>query len=212
MDAALIARQGAVSPVPSSTFSTATTLKASTSSFSFPSPTSYPPFYTLQPNLTTRAKQLTYWSQLVVSYAQYHRLFKLSLSTPPPGLFNSPTLPRSLSPSDIRLLLDWMSEPANGSKIEWIPAASRITNSETCWVYWKSLGEWADELYAWVVEETGQKGAVLTVYELREGEQTKRCAWYGMDEDLLKKVLQVLVKRGKVQIFGQDEEAGVKFF
>lgn len=64
-------------------------------------------------------------------------------------------------------------------------------------------------MYGWV-EETGQKGAVLTVYELREGERS----WKGMEEGMLRKVLQVLVKRGKAQLFSGvgDGGDGVKFF
>lgn len=78
-------------------------------------------------------------------------------------------------------------------------------------MYWRSLGEWADAIYGWV-DETGQKGGVLTVYELREGEGVLGKEWQGMDEDLLRKVLATLVKKGKCQIFGQEETAGVKFF
>ena len=66
-------------------------------------------------------------------------------------------------------------------------------------------------LYGWV-DETGQKGAVLTVYELREGDAVMNKDWRDMDEGMLRKVLNVLVKRGKAQIFGQEENAGVKFF
>ena len=45
------------------------------------------------------------------------------------------------------------------------------------------------------------------------------CTWanlspefYAMDLDVLLKALQVLVKRGKAQIFGNQDEQGVKFF
>ena len=33
-----------------------------------------------------------------------------------------------------------------------------------------------------------------------------------MDEEVLLKALNILVKRGKAQIFGQDDSQGVKFF
>jgi ESCRT-II complex subunit VPS25 len=66
-------------------------------------------------------------------------------------------------------------------------------------------------LYAWV-EETGQKGSVLTIYELRESESVEKKEWRDMDEGMLRKVLGVLVKRGKAQVFGQAEGEGVKFF
>lgn len=35
---------------------------------------------------------------------------------------------------------------------------------------------------------------------------------HGMDTDVLLKALNILVKRNKAQIFGQDDSLGVKFF
>jgi ESCRT-II complex subunit VPS25 len=100
---------------------------------------------------------------------------------------------------------------AQASRVEWIPAGSKSERSASCWVYWRTLAEWADLIYGWV-DETGQKGSVLTVYELREGEAVASREWVGMEEEMLKKVLGVLVKKGRAQVFGQDEGSGVKFF
>jgi len=36
--------------------------------------------------------------------------------------------------------------------------------------------------------------------------------WEGMEEGMLRRVLGVLVKRGKAQVFGEGEGGGVKFF
>jgi threonine dehydrogenase-like Zn-dependent dehydrogenase len=36
--------------------------------------------------------------------------------------------------------------------------------------------------------------------------------FHGLDPEILQKALQVLVKRGKAQIFGQEDQQGVKFF
>ena len=104
-----------------------------------------------------------------------------------------------------------MSQPANGPLTEWIAPTTRGEQTSTCFVYWRSLSEWADSIYDWV-HETGQKGAVLTVYEIREGEAAQNKEWKDIDEVLLRKILNVLVKRGKAQIFGQEENTGVKFF
>ena len=197
--------------------STATTNPPSNTTESWQPPpyTSFPPFYTLQPNLTTLDRQLSLWSSLILSYCTYHRLYKLSLSSPPPNLFTNPTISRSLSPQAIRKVLDYMSRPENGSRIDWIAPASKGEQSSSCWVLWKSLGEWADVVYGWV-EGTGQKGAVLTIYELKEedanGGGTGGREWLGMEEGLLRKVLGVLVKRGKAQVFGEEGGGGVKFF
>lgn len=184
---------------------------SSASKFNFPAYTSFPPFYTLQPNLTTRARQLELWSSLITTYCAHHRLFKLSLSFPPADLFHNSAIKRSLKANDIRTVLDHMSQPANGPLIEWIAPATRGEQTNTCFVYWRSLSEWADTIYDWV-DETGQKGAVLTVYEIREGEAVQNKEWKDIDEGLLRKILNVLVKRGKAQIIGQEENAGVKFF
>lgn len=187
------------------------TQATSSSTFNFPTYTSFPPFYTLQPNLTTRARQFELWSTLITSYCAYHRIFRLSLSSLPADLFHNAHIHRSLNPGDIRTVLDHMSKPENGPRVDWIPSTTKGEQSSACYVYWKTPGEWADALHGWV-DETGQKGAVLTIYELREGDAVRTKDWRDMDEGMLRKVLNVLVKRGKAQIFGQEENAGVKFF
>lgn len=62
------------------------------------------------------------------------------------------------------------------------------------------------------VEETGQKNVVLTMYEIGEGDGTRGWDFHGMDEVLLGRSVQVLVKRGRAQVFGEADQLGVKFF
>ncbi|CZT17305.1 related to VPS25 Vacuolar protein sorting (putative) [Ramularia collo-cygni] len=157
---------------------------------------SYPPFYTLQPNLTIRARQLELWSSLITSYCATNHIFRLSLSSPPPDLFSNTTIKRSLKAADIKTVLESM-----GKTIEWLSA-----DKSACLVWWRSAEEWADALVQWV-EGTGQKGAVLTVYELRETGD-----WRGMEEVMLRKVLTLLAKKGKAAIFAVGDGEGVKFF
>ena len=88
---------------------------------------------------------------------------------------------------------------------------SKDTSTDSAWIYWRRPEEWADAIYAWV-DGTGQKGSVLTVYELRESDAVQSQAWVGMDEDMFRRCLDVLVKRGRAQVFGDHEGAGVKFF
>lgn len=40
------------------------------------------------------------------------------------------------------------------------------------WIYWRTPEEWASLIEGWV-DETAQKGTVLTLYELVEGEATR---------------------------------------
>lgn len=88
-----------------------------------------------------------------------------------------------------------------GKTIEWVSS-----DKSACLVWWRSGEEWADALLQWV-EETGQRGAVLTVYELRE-----KGEWMGMEEGMLRKVLGFLTKRGKAASFAVGDGEGVKFF
>lgn len=66
-------------------------------------------------------------------------------------------------------------------------------------------------IYDWV-DATGQKGSVLTVYELRESDAVENCEWVDMDEEMFRRCLNVLVRRGKAQVFGEMEGSGVKFY
>lgn len=179
--------------------------------FQKPAFTTFPAFYTLQPNLTVRARQLELWTALITQYCAWHKTFRLSLTAPPPLLTTNPDPPRALKTADFRHLLDHLSTSAGGHLVEWIPPASRTEQATTCWVWWWSASQWADCVYEWV-DATGQKGAVLTVYELRESDAVRGQDWTEMDEVMFRKVLNVLVKRGKAQVFGAEEGSGVKFF
>ncbi|KAK0743814.1 ESCRT-II complex subunit [Schizothecium vesticola] len=193
---------------------------STTTPFFFPREYSFPPFFTRQTNLTTHHAQLIKWAALVLAYCRHHRLFKLSLSsaisdplsstaeptsdTTASDLFHNRQLNRRLSLADAREVLDFLRrdgrvEPVDG------------TTGDVVWVYWRTPEEWAGLVEAWV-DETAQRGGVLTLYELREGDATRGAEFHGMDADLLQKALGVLVKRGKAQIFGQEDSLGVKFF
>lgn len=82
---------------------------------------------------------------------------------------------------------------------------------DVVFVHWRKPDEWAALVDAYV-EDTAQKGSVLTVYELVEGDGTRGSDIHGMDTEVLLKALNILVKRGKAQIFGEDDSLGVKFF
>ena len=99
-----------------------------------------------------------------------------------------------------------MTTSAGDFRAEWIG-----TEKSVCYIWWKKPEEWAVLLEGWV-DETGQKGTVLTLYELVESDATKRQEFHGMEMDVLQKSLNVLVKRGKAQVFGSDDQQGVKFF
>ncbi|KAM0276369.1 hypothetical protein ACHAQH_006817 [Verticillium albo-atrum] len=188
--------------------------------FTFPREYSFPPFFTRQTNLTTHHAQLQKWSALILAYTQHHRIFKLtppsaasitssatpnSTATPNPtdDLFHNKTLNRRLAPADAKEVLDYMRREGRVENV--------AKEGDAVWIYWRTPEEWAGLVETWV-DDTAQKGVVVTLYELTEGDASVGTEFHGMDPDLLLKALQVLAKRGKAQVFGQDDSLGVKFF
>lgn len=97
-------------------------------------------------------------------------------------------------------------------RAEWVVNGRKKEEArDVAWIWWRTLDEWAAGLYDWV-DETGQKNTVLTLYELTQSEATQSQEFHGMDPELLQKVLNVLVKRGKASVFGNDDQQGAKFF
>jgi len=48
--------------------------------FIYPPFYSFAPFFTIQPNVTTRSKQLELWANIICSYCEDKRLFALDIS------------------------------------------------------------------------------------------------------------------------------------
>ncbi|KAI0968278.1 ESCRT-II complex subunit-domain-containing protein [Xylaria arbuscula] len=189
----------------------ATTTTTAPTGFQFPREYHFPPFFTRQPNLSTRHSQHSKWASLILSYCAYHRLYKLSLTSPGTAdLFHNRRIDRRLGLADAREVLEFMRRDG---RVEFVHAASKggEDDGDVVWVYWRTPEEWAALVEGWV-DETAQKGTVLTLYELSQGDATTGTEFHGLDPELLQKALQVLVKRNKAQIFGQEDQLGVKFF
>lgn len=144
--------------------------------FSFPPTYNFPPFFTPQPNTTTRHAQLEKWSSLIQSWCRHHRQFRLSLvEAVESPLFHNAALRKRLDLREARAVLDWMAKSeadgGGGQRAEWIEAAAGGSQGPKtlAWIWWRRPEEWADVVADWV-EGTGQRGAVLTLYELVQGE------------------------------------------
>lgn len=167
--------------------------------FPFPREYFFPAFFTRQPNLTIHHAQLTKWSSLVLAYARHRRIFRLALSAAADSdLFFNRALDRRLAPPDIREVVDFMRKDgraeylqpgdvgassssssggnsngdASSSSSTAASAAAGAGAGDVVLIYWRKPQEWAALIEAYV-DETAQKGSVLTVYELTEGENTR---------------------------------------
>ncbi|KAL1842934.1 hypothetical protein VTJ49DRAFT_3722 [Mycothermus thermophilus] len=94
-------------------------------------------------------------------------------------LFHNRTINRRLSPADIREVIDFLrrdgrAEYVGGSPPPPPPRSGELSTGTSgyAWIYWRSPEEWAALVEAWV-DSTGQKGSVLTLYELIEGDGSR---------------------------------------
>ncbi|KAI4134569.1 MAG: hypothetical protein LQ347_001414 [Umbilicaria vellea] len=167
------------------------------STFKYPRSYFFPPLFTLQPNTASRNAQFKKWSSLILSYCRHHRVWRLSiidaLDTP---LFYNSELRKRLSLQDAREIVDWMTTREGSERAEWI---GREGEKSIAWVYWRRPEEWAVVLADWDRVEP-VRGPDLEP------------DFHGMEPDILQKSLNVLVKRGKAQVFGSEDQQGVKFF
>ncbi|KAF8867250.1 putative vacuolar protein-sorting-associated protein [Acephala macrosclerotiorum] len=185
-----------------------TTLDQNSTTFPFPRDYHFPPFYTLQPTLTTLHAQLQKWSSLILSYCRYHKIFKLSPADAiETDLFYNKRLGKRLSREDAKEVIEFMRKEGRAEPI----GGGAKGDGSVFWIWWRNPEEWAGLIADWV-DETAQKNTVLTLYELTESEATMSQDFHGMDPELLQKALSILVKRGKAQVFGQEDQQGVKFF
>ena len=170
--------------------------------FEYPVFYNFPPFFTIQPVEITRQKQLALWRQLLLSYtaAQKHQQIKLGDTNYP--LFTNQSIQRRLTPADRKIVLDDLVASGHG---EWKDAT-------TVRVLQLPPAALATDIYTWA-QSAGYIGQVCTVYELHSGEDVSGMSFEGIEEDVLRRALQILEDRGQCTLFKGEtsQEDGIKF-
>ncbi|KAG7339633.1 ESCRT-II complex subunit [Nitzschia inconspicua] len=171
--------------------------------FEFPEFYSFPPFFTIQPVEATREKQLALWRELILNYHQQHKLPTLVIHECP--LWNNPDIGRKLNQQSIETVVDNLVQHGHA---EWLDEAQT-----TCRILWRKPEELATDIYQWATV-SGHIGSVCTLYELHSGEDVNGMSFEGLDEDLLRRALEVLEQEGKCTLFKGEtsDEDGIKFF
>lgn len=169
--------------------------------FEWPWEYNFAPFFTLQPNLDTRQKQIDAWTSLVLAYHRHHKKYTLDVteiqSSP---LFSNTSIDRKLSVDVIYMLLDELHKKGH---VEWTDKSRR-----QCLLMWRTPSEWGKLIYKWA-SDNGMINTVCTLYELMNGENTASEEFYGLDSWLLLRALKSLEQQRKAELIGND---GVKFF
>ncbi|GAA54600.1 ESCRT-II complex subunit VPS25 [Clonorchis sinensis] len=174
----------------------------SSTQFEWPWQYNFPPFFTLQPNIETRRKQLEAWCQLVVAYFKQRNVFTVSVASlrdPTCPLFHNKQLERSANSELITSVLEELHKHGN---LEWIDKSH--TNAR---IIWRTPEEWASLISSWA-RASGHGNSVCTLFELTDGEDTEHEPFHGLDRTVLIQALQCLEKRGEAALMGEE---GVKF-
>jgi ESCRT-II complex subunit VPS25 len=164
---------------------------------------SFPPFFTIQPVLATREKQLALWRDLIVRYHTQHKLKNLVVHECP--LWKNDDIGRKLNKEAIDVIMQDLVDQGHG---EWLDDAKT-----QCRVLWRKPEELATDIYEWAAA-TGNIGGVCTLYELHSGEDVNGMSFQGLDEELLRRALSILENEGKCAVFKGEtsSEDGIKFF
>ena len=82
--------------------------------FDWPWQYGFPPFFTLQPNLETRQKQLEAWCSLILSYCKQKKIFTFDVTEAQTcELFNNKSINRKLSQDDSMFVLETLRKHGN---------------------------------------------------------------------------------------------------
>lgn len=164
-----------------------------------------PPFFTLQPNLASRAKQLAMWTDILVRTSEQSKKYEISLADP---IFENKSIQRRVSQELFDALLEDMVKHGRGDKM----AGGGVR------VYTFTKRELADMLFAWATA-FGRLGGIETVFALHSGEDTEREKFHGLPSEMIVAALKLLEEEGRCEVFGEGEfdedgedQTGVKFF
>jgi ESCRT-II complex subunit VPS25 len=172
----------------------------SNKNFAYPEFYNFPPFFTIQPVLATREKQLALWRELILRYHTEQKIKTMLVHDC--VLWRNPAIDRQLNGDAVQIVVKDFCDHGHGE----------YQDKNTVRILWRKPEQLAADIYQWAVNH-GYVGAVVTVYELHSGEDVNGMSFEGADEELLRRALAILEDQGKCSVFKGDtsEEDGIKF-
>eukprot|EP00978_Attheya_sp_CCMP212_P003751 scaffold7955_cov47-Attheya_sp.AAC.1 len=120
---------------------------------------SFPPFFTIQPVLATREKQMGLWRELILKYHTDRKIKTLVLHDCP--LWTNPDIGRELNQEAIQAVMNDFVKSGHG---EWEDPDVQTR----CRILWRKPEQLASDIYDWAMAN-GYINSVCTVYELHSG-------------------------------------------
>lgn len=172
--------------------------------FKFPKIHDFPPFYTKQPHEGTYKAQIEQWINIILKYCEFKHIWKLELNESNGNyqeIFNNKKIERKINDN---LLQDVINEMIKLGYCKYINKG----DFKNILIYWKNINEWSLKLIEWI-NKSGQNGSILTVYEIQNNWPNEE--FYGIDDEIIYKVLEKLEKDKKVACIRENNEiVGIK--
>ncbi len=164
--------------------------------------TTFPPFYTIQPNLQTREKQLQIWKEHICQSCQSSSTYFISIAN---TIFSNTAINRRISSEGFKVIGDYMVINASGV---WVDPG----NKTKLLVLWRTIPEWSAVVYNWAVAH-GKLNSVETVYSLHSGDDVRGTELENIPTEILNLALSFLQSQHKCVVFkgNTSEDDGVKF-
>ncbi|ESO99815.1 hypothetical protein LOTGIDRAFT_226114 [Lottia gigantea] len=170
--------------------------------FDWPWQYKFPPFFTIQPNLETRKKQIEAWCTLILDYQKYLKSYSLDVKEAQNSpLFYNKSISRRLHEDGIYTILGELQKKGH---IEW-----KDKGRKECLIMWRTPEEWGKLIYNWA-DSKGLLNTVCTMYEISNGDDSADTDFHGIESWLLLRALKSLQLEGKCEVMAGNE--GVKFF
>jgi len=142
----------------------------------------FPPFFTLQPTLETREKQLQLWSKLICDWAKNSNSWVCVPSKL--EIWENTTIQRRLGhEGQVAVVFKMISEgnaawesPEDAS----LKLSDAISGGGRLRIMWQSANRVAGDIWSHV-KDSGLMGQVFTVYELHSGDIAEGTSFHKMD-------------------------------
>ena len=165
---------------------------------------SFPPFFTIQPNIDTRKKQLEAWCDLVLTVQKGRKSYSLDVAEAQNSIFCNKDIDRKLPLDGVNMVLEELRKKGH---LEWKDPRTK----KECLIMWRTPEEWGKLIYKYVTNNS-MTNSVCTLFELSSGDDTETEEFHGIEMWLLKRALQTLEAEGKAELMSFDGNEGVKFF
>ena len=164
----------------------------------------FPPFFTIQPNIDTRKKQLEAWCQLVLDTQKSCNSHSLDVNEALGTIFTNKEINRKLSRDGVDMVLEELIKKGH---LEWKDPRTK----KECLIMWRTPEEWGKLIYKYI-NDRSMNNSVCTLFELANGDDTDGEEFHGLEQWLLLRALKSLEIDGKAELMAFGDNEGVKFF